>query len=260
MCSIFGFIARRDDASPSARALQAIVRGNIGRGPHAFGFAWIDRRGRLCMYKQTGRLTDDLGVLALARDAKMLVGHLRYATHGDASENINNHPHPADGGWIVHNGVVRNYRELVAGLGLLTVSECDSEVLGRLLELSEAKTLAARAAAAVRQTEGSLAMLGLWARPATMIAARRGNPLHYSSAAEGMYLATLPAGLPGIKVESVADDRVLQISRRAGRISISTTKLPTPPRDLSDGLPFWATCDSGGAGIGGRPATEYRGG
>jgi hypothetical protein len=38
---------------------------------------------------------------------------------------INNHPHPADGGRIVHNGQVRDYRGLVEAFGLHPVSTCD---------------------------------------------------------------------------------------------------------------------------------------
>nr|MBA3776947.1 class II glutamine amidotransferase [Betaproteobacteria bacterium] len=162
MCAIFGFIARRPDARVNLRTLAAIARGNVARGPHAFGFAWVDVLGRLRMYKQTGRLVDHLGVLSMARDARMLIGHLRYATHGDAGNNLNNHPHPADGGWIVHNGVLRNYEPLIARHRLRPVSECDSEALGLLIEQSEDPSLSGRVADAVNAADGPLAMLGIW--------------------------------------------------------------------------------------------------
>jgi glucosamine 6-phosphate synthetase-like amidotransferase/phosphosugar isomerase protein len=223
MCAIFGFIAKAD-RSPRIETLAAIARGNIVRGPHAFGFAWIDDHGRLHCYKQTGRVTDHLGVLALARNARMLVGHLRYATHGDYTDNINNHPHPADGGWLVHNGVVHNYRDLVREKRLWPVSECDSEALGLLIERASG-TLRERTAKAIKLTDGNLAMLGLWSRPATMIAARRGNPLHTAEASEGLYLATLASGLPG-RPREVADNRVLQLTRWHGRVAARTTELP----------------------------------
>lgn len=223
MCAIFGFVSRSQQP-PRLESLAAIVRANVVRGPHAFGFAWIDSAGRLRMFKQTGRMTDHLGALAMARDARMLVGHLRYATHGDYDNNLNNHPHPADGGWIVHNGIVHNYRQLVAERGLWPVSECDSEVLGLLIERG-AGSLRDRAARAVRATDGNLAMLGLWARPAVMIAARRGNPLHRADAGEGTYLATLAAGLPG-RARPVEDDQVLQLTRWGGRVRTMTTALP----------------------------------
>jgi len=210
MCSIFGFIARK--SSPvDLRIVRNIVEANIERGPHAFGFAWIDSRDRLHAFKQRGRLTDMLGILAMARDARMMIGHLRYATHGEPSNNINNHPHPVDGGWLVHNGVVRNYDELLEEHSVCPMSECDSEVLAHLIERSEESKYVRRAAESVEQTDGALAMLSLWARPNKMVAVRRGNPLHFGYTTAGLYIATLAKGLPG-KLHSVTDNFAVELN------------------------------------------------
>jgi glucosamine 6-phosphate synthetase-like amidotransferase/phosphosugar isomerase protein len=119
------------------------------RGPHAFGFAWIDRRGRMKCYKQTGRISDHLGLLRMAADAIMVIGHCRFATQGSPADNINNHPHPVDGGWLVHNGQIHDYQRLVDFFDLYPVSACDSEVLGLLVEQQKG-TLFERCQAAVR--------------------------------------------------------------------------------------------------------------
>src|SRR4051794_19773954 len=148
MCGLFGFVSR-DGGAVNLETLGRIAEITERRGPHAFGFAWIDQRGRLKCYKQTGRISDHLGLLAMARDARMLIGHCRYATQGSPEENINNHPHPADGGWLVHNGQIRNYDRLVDTLDLCPVSGCDSEVLGLLVERG-AGSLLDRCIAAVR--------------------------------------------------------------------------------------------------------------
>jgi hypothetical protein len=57
------------------------------------------------------RVSDHLGLLQMAADARMLIGHCRWATQGDPADNINNHPHAADGGWIVHKRPGRVSRE-----------------------------------------------------------------------------------------------------------------------------------------------------
>jgi glucosamine 6-phosphate synthetase-like amidotransferase/phosphosugar isomerase protein len=148
MCGVFGFVSHKG-GKPNLKTLQRIALATERRGPHAFGFAWIDRRRRIKCYKQTARVSDRLGLLGLAADARMLIGHCRFATQGSPADNINNHPHPADGGSIVHNGQVRDYRRLVDAYDLYPVSACDSEVLGLLVEQGQGSILD-RCRAAVR--------------------------------------------------------------------------------------------------------------
>src|SRR6185369_7923430 len=116
----------------------------------AFGFAWIDSQGRLKSFRQTGRISESLGLLAMARDARMLIGHCRFATQGLPANAINNHPHPVDGGWLVHNGTIQGYDDLVERHDLYPVSRCDSEVLGLLIERSKG-TLIERCRIAVQE-------------------------------------------------------------------------------------------------------------
>jgi glucosamine--fructose-6-phosphate aminotransferase (isomerizing) len=197
MCGVFGFVSY-DGQGPNLKTLAAVAEATMTRGPHAFGFAWLDWSGRLKMFKRTGRITKHLHLLAMARDARMLVGHCRWATHGDPENNLNNHPHPADGGWIVHNGVVSNHEELAAEYDLYPVTACDSEVLG-LLIAAAGGTLQERCAAAANVARGNLAMLGVWGRPARLVAVRSGNPLCVGMVRGGerYYLASLPDELPG---------------------------------------------------------------
>jgi glucosamine 6-phosphate synthetase-like amidotransferase/phosphosugar isomerase protein len=200
MCGVFGFVATGQGRLNLDR-LKRIAKVTESRGHDAFGFAWIDARGRLRCFKQMGRITDALGLLSMMGDARMLIGHCRWATHGDQRRNINNHPHPADGGWIVHNGTLPDYRDVIEERGLAPVTECDSEVLGLLIEQLDG-TLAQRCSAAVRiaspryDSERPLVMLGLW-KPGRLVMIRRGNPLHFSQVREGTYLASLPDDLPG---------------------------------------------------------------
>jgi glucosamine 6-phosphate synthetase-like amidotransferase/phosphosugar isomerase protein len=225
MCGVFGFVST-DGGRLSLPVLGRIALATERRGPHAFGLAWIDRRGRLKCYKQTGRISDHLGLLTLAADARMLIGHCRFATQGDPANNLNNHPHPADGGWIVHNGQVRNYAQLVQAFGLYPVSECDSEVLGLLVEQGTGSVLDRCRAAALLASDDPdagplfgrqpLVLLGLWSRPGRLVAVRRGNPLHCGQAAEGCYLASLADGLPGA-VRALKDDTAWLFTRKGVR-------------------------------------------
>jgi glucosamine 6-phosphate synthetase-like amidotransferase/phosphosugar isomerase protein len=160
----------------------------------------------------------------MAADARMLIGHCRFATQGSPSDNINNHPHPVDGGWLVHNGQVRHYRELVDFFDLYPVSSCDSEVLGLLIEQGKGGILdrcrsAVQVAVAPEEppslfgSRQPLVLLGLWPRPDRLVAIRHGNPLHYGTTAQGYYLASLPDGLPG-KVQAVKDQTACLFTRK----------------------------------------------
>jgi len=200
MCGVFGFVSF-DSKGPNLKRLGDIARVTMSRGKHAFGFAWLDGRGRLRMFKQKGRIVDHLGLLEMAHDARMLIGHCRWATHGDPQNNLNNHPHPADGGWIVHNGVIASHDEIAAENGLHPVTDCDSEVLGLLIEQGDG-TVRERCIEAVQYASGSpLAMLGLWSRPGKMVALRSGNPLALGVCEGRVYLGSLTEKLPGDVLE-----------------------------------------------------------
>lgn len=204
MCGVFGFVGT-DGEHVNLKTLAKIARVTETRGRHAFGFAWVDGKGRIKSYKQTGRVSDHLSLLDMAHDARMLIGHCRYATQGDPGANINNHPHPADGGWIVHNGTIPEYAALVREFELVPTSRCDSEVLGLLIEREDGDLLTrCRLAAETVNPWQPLVLLGLWPRPGRLIAVRRGNPLSMGMAKEGFYLASLPEGLPG-KVKEFTD-------------------------------------------------------
>jgi glucosamine--fructose-6-phosphate aminotransferase (isomerizing) len=230
MCGVFGFVSF-DGNGPSIKRLGHIATKTMRRGPHAFGFAWIDGKGRLRMFKKTGRIVDHLGLLAMAADARFLIGHCRYATHGSPSNNLNNHPHPADGGWIVHNGVIGRYEDLIARNDLAPVTDCDSEVLGMLLERGRG-TLRNRCVEAVQEAASTaLVMLGLWARPHRMLAIRAGNPLSMgvckTSRQNRVYLGSLADGLPG-DVSEIKDNTGLEFSSR----NIDEIKLPSFAKTL----------------------------
>ena len=195
MCGVFGFIARKAGARPNLEHLELMAVIAESRGAHAYGLAWIENgTNRLKMHKAPGGVTGNLDTLKAASDCTMLIGHTRWATHGSASDNANNHPHPCDGGWIVHNGVVTNDIELIEEFNHLPVSECDSEVIGLTVESLDGSLLD-RSVAAINRLHGNHAVLGLWTRPNRMLVARRGNPLSIEERDEGFYFCSTPCGM-----------------------------------------------------------------
>lgn len=251
MCGIFGYIASdARDPNPDLERLKWIALVTQTRGPHAFGLAWIDRDGRLQTFKAPGPAKDHLEALEACRGASIIVGHCRYATHGSPRENANNHPHPSGRGWIVHNGIVHNHEALAEQLlehGLRPDSDCDSEVLALAIAAAASHRQGRQAAAAARvaaAADGTMAVLGIWTRPARLLVVRSGRPLRWGTAAEGSYIASLAGGLPDGDSE-VADLTARTIGfapggrRRRTRLLEGPIALPHPEApatiDAADG-------------------------
>lgn len=199
MCGVFGFIADgRSDKGPNIKALKRMAVTTEARGRHAFGIAWLDQAGRLHAIKKPGKITDHLNLLDQCRGARVVVGHCRYATQGNPKNNANNHPHPADGGWLVHNGTVTNYKAIKSDREIDTMTECDSEILCRLIERSTKKSLLARLVDATNTTAANddVGLLGVW-KPGRLVMVKRGKPMQVSKTRSGTYVASLTEGLPG---------------------------------------------------------------
>jgi len=69
------------------------------------------------------------------------VFHTRHATHGKATENVNNHPFMLRDLLWIHNGIIWNYKELAEKYALPYSSECDSYIIGLLIDYYLGKKL-----------------------------------------------------------------------------------------------------------------------
>jgi predicted glutamine amidotransferase len=235
MCSIVGFIARQD-SGPNLNRLKKVIRANHERGQDAHGMAWIDANGRFQVYKRPGAFRDNLDVLNMVQSARVVVCHLRKTTQGCHKDNINNHPHPCDSGWFIHNGSVSNYPELVTSWGVMPSSDCDSEVLGLITgRINRGKSFQWETAINdVAQTD-ALSVMAVYDRPARLIVARRGKPLSYHKASEGFYFASIGKTFPR-RGKTFKDNQIAEYAwtRNSGGNRVRTIKLVPyePPAHL----------------------------
>ncbi|MBI2611026.1 glutamine--fructose-6-phosphate transaminase (isomerizing) [Candidatus Kaiserbacteria bacterium] len=121
-------------------------------------------------------------------NGKSGIAHLRWATHGEPTK-VNAHPHSDCQGeiWIVHNGIIENFKELKDKLtkaGHTFVSESDTEVFAHLVEEKLKKAKSAKggfekaAVAALKEIRGTYGMaIQYKGEPEKLIAARMGSPI-----------------------------------------------------------------------------------
>ena len=152
------------------------------RGYDSAGLAVLNE-GEISVVKKAGRLAN----LRKALDQNPVsgnigIGHIRWATHGEASD-INSHPHLSNNGKIsvVHNGIIENYRELKKELeeeGYTFKSSTDTEVIAVLLEKYYEEDLLSAIKIVKDKLEGSFA-LGIISsdEPDRLIGIRHESPL-----------------------------------------------------------------------------------
>lgn len=136
MCGIVGFNGKRQAAPILLEGLSKLEY----RGYDSAGLAVRNGDGKIEIVKEKGRLR---GLAKKTNGGKAIqgccgIGHTRWATHGEPSEE-NAHPHSTDDKNVVavHNGIIENYQELKLKLernGYRFYSETDTEVAVKLID------------------------------------------------------------------------------------------------------------------------------
>ncbi len=132
MCGIIGYTGSENVRDVLLDALELLEY----RGYDSAGIAVKDQETKqTVVYKCAGRVSDLRTICASeAIAAGCGIGHTRWATHGGVND-CNAHPHQVGKVTLVHNGIIENYRELIADYDLAGAlqSETDSEVVAALL-------------------------------------------------------------------------------------------------------------------------------
>ncbi|MEN5062431.1 glutamine--fructose-6-phosphate transaminase (isomerizing), partial [Luteimonas sp. TWI1416] len=179
MCGIVGAIADRDVVPVLVEGLKRLEY----RGYDSAGIAVLDG-DTVRRVRRTGRVAEMAAAAqAEALQARLGIGHTRWATHGGVTEH-NAHPHIShDTLALVHNGIIENHeaqRERLTALGYVFESQTDTEVIAHLIHHHQTQGLDLLAAlqAAVKELDGAYALAVIDRRePGRLVAARMGCPL-----------------------------------------------------------------------------------
>jgi len=137
MCGIVGYIGTKNTSEILIDGLKELEY----RGYDSAGIAILDNN-KIEVYKALGKIVNleekvSHNECTLALDNLSIgIGHTRWATHGKPTE-LNAHPHLGEYSYVVHNGIIENYKELKDELleaGHKFVSQTDTEVIVHLFE------------------------------------------------------------------------------------------------------------------------------
>ena len=196
MCGIVGYIGNEQAAPILLDGLSKLEY----RGYDSAGLAVRNGKNITEIVKAKGRLknleekTDDGH--ALKGDCG--IGHTRWATHGEPSEN-NAHPHCTDDMNVVavHNGIIENYQELKEKLvkkGYTFYSSTDTEVAVKLIDYYYKKYLGTPVDAinhAMVRIRGSYALAVMFKDyPEEIYVARKDSPMIIGIQDKAAYLAS----------------------------------------------------------------------
>ncbi|MRJ03352.1 MAG: glutamine--fructose-6-phosphate transaminase (isomerizing) [Epsilonproteobacteria bacterium] len=128
------------------------------------------------------------------------IGHTRWATHGKPTE-LNAHPHMGEFSYVVHNGIIENFKELKEELDPSKfVSQTDTEVIVHLFERELERTSDPFQAfeRTVSKLRGSFAILLITkAAPDTIFFGKESSPLIIGRDGEEIFFASSDAPLIG---------------------------------------------------------------
>ena len=201
MCGITGYFGRtrKGQWRQTHAILEHLLLESEHRGREATGFVALTSPYRSSRPKSviTGKqpmpaqqfITTNLQWRQLHhRRCCAVSGHCRYPTHGTPRDNANNQPLSSKNGrWhVCHNGVIPEHRRIAQEARLKLHTECDSEILVRLIERLRSAPKALHAA--VRHLPGSIAVAVLDARKTTVYLARNdARPLWIARLRDGRW-------------------------------------------------------------------------
>ncbi|MBQ6313551.1 glutamine--fructose-6-phosphate transaminase (isomerizing) [Candidatus Saccharibacteria bacterium] len=130
MCGIVGYVGNKNAQNFLISGLKRLEY----RGYDSAGIVTLSEDGKATLIRAKGKISNLEEKLAKnKREDKIGIGHTRWATHGEPSE-ANAHPHRAGKIFLVHNGIIENYKDLKKTLTEHEFkSETDTEVLAALI-------------------------------------------------------------------------------------------------------------------------------
>ena len=190
MCGIIGYIGKEDVKEVLLNALELLEY----RGYDSAGIAIKNNvTQKTNIYKCAGRVKDLRDICeSVVLETNCGIGHTRWATHGGVTD-LNAHPHKQGQVTLVHNGIVENYRDLIAYYDFYgqLKSETDSEVVAALINHYYNGNPVETLKKAVSKLHGTYALVVMFDdKPGVIYAVRNVSPIVATFCEKGAMLAS----------------------------------------------------------------------
>ncbi len=192
MCGIVGYIGTKDARSIIMNGLKRLEY----RGYDSAGVFLNDcESNEFKMFKHKGRVAHLESITDFDFPTCLGIGHTRWATHG-VPNKVNSHPQSSSSGrfFVVHNGVIDNYKELKSSKLNESVftSDTDTEVIAHLIErYSYRMTVSEAIRKTISLLEGSYALAIIDTQnPNRLYACKNKSPLLIGINDDGVVVAS----------------------------------------------------------------------
>ena len=133
MCGIVGYIGNKKTQDILLYGLKELEY----RGYDSAGIALLGK-DNIEVFKEVGKVKNLKNAITKIKNKNynIGIGHTRWATHGKPTYE-NAHPHLGEYSYVVHNGIIENYKQIKEELlkdGHKFVSQTDTEVIVHLFE------------------------------------------------------------------------------------------------------------------------------
>lgn len=192
MCGIFGYIGTRTAEPLLVEGLRTLeYRGYDSAGIYVPGYGPV---------RAVGPIDNLAAAITEPINGTAGIAHTRWATHGEPTvENAHPHQDMSGGVWLVHNGIIENYREIKEGLTMQGISfetQTDTEVLAKLIGTLYAGDLAKAVREALRRVRGTYGLAVVAEHsPEEIVVARMGSPIVLGLGSDGNFVSSDPSAL-----------------------------------------------------------------
>ncbi len=199
MCGIVGYIGHKQAQHILISGLKRLEY----RGYDSAGIVTVSDSEKPTLLRAKGKVAELDERIKNSHTADTIgIGHTRWATHGEPSKR-NAHPHQVGDIFVVHNGIIENYRELATMLAKHDYemkSDTDTEVLAALIEYyhQQSDSLLEAVSTALHAVVGAYGIAVVDSTsPDEIIVARKGSPLIIGIGDDETYIASDASALVG---------------------------------------------------------------